>query len=86
MNKPHMGCPGDMNLKKVLMELGNRMVTEAGYDPSGPVPDHIRRAFVDETNTEPIALFTEWVNLNPRAQEILRDMGVEWPMDVRRRA
>ena len=62
-----------MNLKHVLMELGNRLVTDRRFNPgiseneSGP-------------STFPIVQFTKWLNDTPAAQEVLADMGVRWPM------
>lgn len=59
-----------MNLKLVLMQLGNRLVSEHGYGPawSRELP-----------NTGMISQFTKWLNGTPVAQEILAEMGVEWP-------
>ena len=55
-----------MNLKQTLMELGNRLVTEHGFDP----PD----------GTKPIIVFTKWINKTPAAREVLAQLGVEWPV------
>lgn len=60
-----------MNLKYILMTLGNRLVTERGFFPA---------AFQDQPNTTPIDQFTKWLNDTPEAQEILEEMGIEWPM------
>lgn len=69
-----------MDLKRVLMEFGNRLVTEQRFDPSRPVPREVTEALRVDHSTEPIVLFTEWLNLHPEAREILEEMGIEWPM------
>lgn len=71
-----------MNLKEVLMVLGNRLVTERRFDPANAEftnLDDAETVFCDST-TEPIKFFTDWLNHNPDAQEILAEMGVEWPV------
>lgn len=72
-----------MNLKKVLMDLGNTLVLDRGFLPSGPVPAEVRAALLEDTTTEPIVLFTEWVNLHPEARQSLEGMGISWPMPRR---
>ena len=62
-----------MNLKQVLMNLGNRLVTERGFDPA--VFDN-----PDRKSTVPIRVFTEWLNHTPEAIEILKEMGINWPV------
>jgi len=69
-----------MDLKRALMELGNRLVTEARFVPSGPLPPEIREALKVDHSTEPITLFTEWLNLHPEARDVLSEMGIEWRM------
>lgn len=59
-----------MNLKAILMQLGNCLVTERGYNPA-----HSREL----PNTGPIDVFTRFVNDHAPAQEILADMGIVWP-------
>ena len=62
------------NLKKILMELGNKLVLEYRYEPySGAEP-------TTQKTTRPITLLTEWINRYPEAQQALEDIGVEWPM------
>lgn len=58
-----------MNLKQILMELGNRLVTERGFAPGA-----------DISGTRPIVEFTEWLNRTPDAVEVLDQMGIEWPV------
>ena len=60
-----------MNLKQVLLELGNRLVTEHRFNPGWSA---------DAPSTAPIVDFTNWLNENPEAQSILREMNVQWPM------
>jgi len=62
-----------MNLKKLLMDLGNELVQNHGFDPATVPPCGERR------NTNPIKEFTDWVNENPKAQQVLAAVGVEWP-------
>lgn len=58
-----------MNLKQILMELGNRLVTERGFAPGA-----------DINGTGPITEFTEWLNRTPDAVEVLDQMGIAWPV------
>lgn len=75
------GPEGDaMDLKRMLMELGNRLVSDMRFDPSGPIPPEVREALRTDHTTEPIVLFTEWLNLHPEAQDVLAEMGVQWRM------
>lgn len=60
-----------MDLKRILMELGNRLVADHHYNP-GWSPE--------QPSTAPITDFTNWLNENPKAQAILAELGVEWPM------
>ena len=60
------------NLKLVMMALGNSLVSEHGYHPAGSVPGTLG-------TTKPIEMFTEWVNENPDAIEVLHRLGYEWP-------
>lgn len=62
-----------LDLKKILMELGNRLVLEHGYEPG---------TFSDN-GTEVIRDFTIWMNCNPIAQEVLKDLGFNWSMLVK---
>lgn len=64
----------DTNLKRVLMELGNRLVTEYGYVPGKARTPTCTGAIID---------FTEWLNNTPEAREILENMGFEWPVAER---
>lgn len=59
------------NLKLVMMALGNSLVSEHGYEPGG--------CFGERNNTRLIQMFTEWVNENPDAIEVLHRLGYEWP-------
>lgn len=69
-----------MNLKAALMELGNKLVMEHRFDPSGPIPREVREALRIDHSTEPIVLFTEWLNLHPEARDVLAELGINWPM------
>ena len=61
-----------LNLKQVLMELGNRLVTDYGYMPG--------RDRTTARCTGTIIDFTEWLNNAPEAREILADMDIAWPV------
>ncbi len=73
------------NLKKVLMELGNKLVTERGYEPIGDArfPLEFLAELKGDRSTGYITIFTMWLNENPDAREILKEMGVDWPMPSR---
>ncbi len=59
-----------LNLKQILMELGNKLVTERGYNPG----------WAKDYSTKPIVDFTMFINQSPPAQEVLAEMGIDWPM------
>lgn len=68
-----------LDLKRVLMELGNRLVTECHYTPGHqPLQSQVRQYFPDERRTAIIILFTEFMNAHPNAREILRELGLAW--------
>ena len=69
-----------VNLKKVLMEMGNKLVLEHGFDP-GRMNDHwLSAVTVTDTSTQAICEFTVWLNRVPEAREVLAEMGIEWPV------
>ena len=65
-----------VDLKAVLMELGNELVLSYGFEPSPlrntPLPIH--------NDTDLICSFTHWINNTPAAREILARMGIDWSM------
>jgi hypothetical protein len=61
------------------MELGNELVLTHGHNPS-PIKWKLLGEVCDGNSTLPIILFTEWVNRNPAAREVLASMGIEWPV------
>lgn len=63
------------NLKLILMELGNKLVTE-----HGAVPQMVASSPTKKVGTGPICEFTEFINNTPAAQQVLAELGVEWPM------
>jgi hypothetical protein len=82
-----------MNLKQVLMDLGNRLVIERSYCPGAYInfmSDSLEKSGLGTIasalrdtggkDTTPIVLFTDWLNRNQDAREILEDMGIEWPV------
>jgi hypothetical protein len=64
-----------MNLKKVLMELGNQLVQDHQFTPANIVWDE-----TGEPTTTPIQKFTDFLNNCPEAQAILKEMDIEWPV------
>ena len=82
----------ELNLKQVLMEMGNRLVTEHRFLP-GPQPFETviddcgdgdgpkLQLYTDfERRTSVITLFTEFVNSHPEAQQVLKELGFAWPV------
>ncbi len=63
-----------INLKLVLMNLGNRLVHERHFDPS-VVTDN-------PSNTHPITDFVNWVNGCEDAQTLLWEAGFSWPVNL----
>jgi hypothetical protein len=61
-----------LDLKEILMNLGNKLVLEHGYEPA---------CWSDtKNNTSAIKDFTVWMNEHPDAQEVLRELGFNWSM------
>ena len=54
------------------MELGNKLVSERGYKPANWTND--------KKSTKPIVDFTVFLNNCAEAQEILKEMGIDWPI------
>ena len=63
-----------LNLKLILMQLGNGLVGR-GFIPAATATEE-----TNAPNTLAIVKFTEWLNNNPEAQEELAELGVQWPM------
>lgn len=61
------------NLKAVLMELGNILVSERGWLPAATQE-------TQEKTTKPILDFTKFLNDNAEATEVLVRLGLEWPL------
>jgi len=59
------------NLKEVFMILGNKLVTEQGYEPGYST---------NPRSTKPIVDFTNFLNNSAEAREILAELGFEWPV------
>lgn len=65
-----------VDLKEVLMVLGNRLVLEYGYEPATAtelLPHNVK-------NTHVINAFTIWMNEHLEAQEALKELGMKWSM------
>jgi len=72
-----------MNLKKILMELGNKLVLEHRFElTSVPPCSEQFQSWVDtfSGSVELVAAFTVWVNRSSEVQQALAELGVEWPM------
>lgn len=70
----------EVNLKRLLMEFGNKLVGEKGFEPSGPMPPALQRALKEDHSTEPITAMATWLNEHPEAVGALREMGINWPL------
>lgn len=68
------------NLKAILMELGNRLVTEQKWLPAAAVNPDVKEAIAREKSTQPIVDFTQFLNDNPEAVSLLAQLGLEWPV------
>ncbi len=58
-----------IDLKKVLMEVGNSLVTEHKFSPPG---------YRSVKSTDFIKRFTEAMNNCPEARALLKDHGLVW--------
>lgn len=65
-----------LDLKKILMELGNKLVFDYGYEPATTIPEQ-------QPSTHMIQRFTVWMNENPEAQEVLKSLGLDWSIPKR---
>lgn len=70
----------NVNLKRLLMEFGNKLVTDKGFDPSGPMPPALTQALQEDHSTEPLTAVATWLNAHPEAVGTLKEMGIDWPM------
>ena len=60
-----------LNLKLVLMQLGNQLVTQEGFAPANES---------SQPSTKPIDDFTRWLNACEPARRLLAEQGIEWPV------
>ena len=90
------GAPVAVNLKAILMELGNRLVIEHGWDPFGTQWQKFRlgkstakegleaQQIIDEistgAHTAMIAALTQQISYSEEMRRVLSEMGVEWPV------
>lgn len=63
------------DLKKVLMELGNRLVKDYGFDP----PDRS----ANDHSTYAVLKLTEYLNRVTEAREVLKELGYDWPITTK---
>lgn len=66
----------EKSLKKILMALGNRLVEE-GYNPAVGHKE-IADSYEFKDSTLAVAILTEFINNSYTAQEILKEMGLDW--------
>lgn len=73
------------NLKRFLMEFGNKLVLErkflppGGVSKNGKIPNYGNLSDFQKT-TDVILLFTQWLNNSPEALEVLEEMGIDFPV------
>ena len=65
------------NVKMLLMELGNRLVIEHGWEPAAGTPALMSTAM---NSTAMIRALTIQINSRPDMREALVALGYEWPM------
>ena len=72
------------DLKMVLMQLGNKLVTEHKFDPATQrrlfTGDEREVVTLEKNSTAAIKAFTDFMNANPAAQAVLKELGFDWSM------
>lgn len=66
-------------LKRMLMNLGNRLVREHGFMPAPSASKPL------DNNTAILAKLSEWMNGSVAVQDVLAQMGVSWPLTDQQR-
>jgi len=66
------------NLKGVLMELGNRLVTDHGWEPVAGAGARTCGQTRDHTGL--VAGLTKQINDSPAMREVLTALGFDWPI------
>jgi hypothetical protein len=75
-----------VELKSILMELGNRLVMQEGWEPayshlrSDVAKTVLREDLPGRPSTDLIAAFTYFLNKSEEARKHLKDLGVKWEM------
>lgn len=64
-----------VDLKEVLMKLGNALVQKHGFSPPAPISPEVL-----QSTTNAVATMTEWLNAHEEAREVLKNLGFEWSM------
>ena len=62
------------DLKKILMEMGNLLVVDYGFNSVPPKPNDFSKT------TIPLVEFSEFCNGHPEAREALKRLGFHWSM------
>jgi hypothetical protein len=68
--------PASLNLRKILTDMGHRLVEEHGFQPANL---YGCSALVNHT-LEPLVRFLVWLEHTPEASFVLQQMGV-WHLD-----
>lgn len=68
------------DLKRIFMELGNRLVQEHGFDPSQTGDMCDSSELVAARCTFPLVYITEFFNNHEEARQLLFELGGKWPM------
>jgi hypothetical protein len=74
------------DLKRVLMELGNKLAQEHGFEPGTQPVETIGQGVsvqlydAHQKRTSIITLLTDFVNQHPEAQQALHELGFDWSM------
>ena len=66
------------DLKRVLMELGNRLVTDHGWEPVAGAGARTCGQTRDHTGL--VAGLTQQINDSPAMREVLTALGFDWPI------
>jgi hypothetical protein len=69
-----------VNLKQVLMEMGNKLVTQHGFAPSIAHRQTVESQPQHLHSTHWIGVLTEAINQSPEMRYVLSDLGIDWPM------
>jgi hypothetical protein len=72
----------DLNLKRVFMEVGNKLVQRHGWQPASSMPVEVKKLLVEAKTTAGIVIVTELFNMHPEMRDILEEHGLVWPVEL----